>query len=471
MAAYMARYRRIAIRAGWGSGKSRALGEIVVIAAILGISVLWVTDTRSRLQTVVQPVCEELLAPLGFRYDTQRSRWVRGTVSIWLRPYYRPGTRAAESSNIEGANVGLCVVDECQVWRDDEVLRKLFGRSRVKSKLNEATVCIVMAGLPVYWAWWEEAARKLGPAAGCVIHGTSYDNRANLDPDWLFDAPQTLGAAEFRAMCLNEPRPVEGQIYDIWSPKAYPEGNIIHNWQWDPSMTTVWSVDFGRHRPAATLWAHDPQLGAWVLIAEVCPIKPSYTPELAVAMNRVAWPRQYADKCPPGVPYLFDAAVADPSGKNPGAGGKSTADLDDLEKRPIQLLPPGATVGGIGYRPEILTSRDRAYNDKVSVRAGIIRVRIAMEAQRLLCTHEAWQAGLEADAKQRSFARAIAGYKRDKLGDPVKGDGNDDICDTVRYLVRWNRVGLWTEHAFDNHRLPPDTGVVSSLAGWLDEDR
>lgn len=456
-------YMLIAIRAGWGSGKSRALGTIARVAGEQGVSVMWITDSQSRIDTVVQPVCEALLRPLGWRFETVRRRWVKGAASIWLRSYFRPGTKSSEANSVEGANVGLVLIDEAQVFPDDEVLRKVFGRART----GPVPPCIVVAGLPVYNAWWELAAQKMGPT-GCIVHGTSFDNRANLRPEWFRNALATLGQREFDAMLCNLPRPPEGQIYDVWRPDDYPVGNVVRGWRWRPDMRTVWSVDFGTHMPSATLWARDPDLRAWVLFAECNPSSPSdKVHTLAAEMCRIAWPKMLAGDKPPSVPYLFDDAVCDPAGKvRKGAKDGDVADTDvsALGLPPGVLLADG--LGGIGRRPDYLRGTDPGYVDLVSVRSGIIRTAAAIERQQILVTGEVWDAGSTAPAGQRSFARAILGYRRDRYGEPVKGEGHDDVMDTVRYLVRWPGSGLWFAHPFDTTRAP--MAMVSSpwAPGW-----
>lgn len=443
--AYVAGYRRIALRAGWGSGKSYALGTIARLAGEQGANVLWVTDSGSRIETVVQPVCEALLRPMGWRWESVKRRWSKGGAAIWLRSYFRPNTKSAESNSVEGSNVSVALIDETQTFRDAEVIRKLFGRSRS----GPVAPCIVMAGLPVWNPWWEDEARKLGPK-GCVVHGTSYDNRANLRPEWFADALETLGRREFDAMLLNRPQPPEGQIYDTWRPESWPEGNIIDGWAWEPTMRTVWAIDFGKHRPSALLFAKDPGLDAWVLCAEVNPRRSqTLAPDLASDMLRVAWPRYLGAQRPAGVPYLFDDAVADPAGKA-SRTDVETSDLDTLAELPAGIGVEGCA--GIGLRPQILDGRSEDYADRNSVRSGIVRTRRAMERQRILCTREVWQAGLDLPAGARSFARAVMGYRRNAIGEPVKGDGNDDVMDTVRYLVRWPGSGLWFAHPLDLSR-------------------
>lgn len=450
VAAWMMGYRRIALRAGWGCGKSRALGEIARLAGEQGTDVLWVTDSGPRIQTVVQPVCEELLRPAGWRYNSQKNCWTKRGTTIWLRSYFRQGTRSAEANSIEGVNVGLVLLDEAQVFRDDEVLRKLFGRART----GTVTPAIVMAGLPVWGAWWEAAADKMG-GSGRILHGTSFDNLANLRPEWLADAPETLGRAEFEAMLLNKPQPPEGQIYDCWSPEPYPAGNVVAGWQWSPTMRTVWSIDPGSAKPSATLWAEDTKLRAWVLCAEVNPTREAtLTPELAAEMCTVAWPRHMADTKPPGVRFLVDAAIADPNAKrrdrNRETGSRARSDIQILSEPPAGLGAPGQS--GIGLRPYVLDGTMPDFADRNDVRAGIIRVRRAMETHKLLCSGEAWDAGRK--AKGRSFAKSVVGYRRDAWGQPVRFEGFDDVMDTVRYLVRWpGAQGLWFAHAFDGARM------------------
>lgn len=469
LAAYLEGRRRIALRAGWGAGKSYLLGWVALLAGEQGVNVMWVTDTGPRLQTVVQPVCEELLAPAGWRFNGDKNCWRKGKTTIWLRSYFRPSTKAAESNSAEGSNVGLVLLDECQAWTGDEPLRKLFGRARS----GPETPVIVMAGLPIWGAWWEEATRKMGPV-GAVIHGTSYDNRANLRPEWFADALQTLGQTEYEAMLLNIPRPPERQVYSQWSQDDYPKGNVIRGWQWQPSMKTCLAIDFGQDNPAALVIAEDKARKAWVICAEINPRRPyTLTGQFAQDILQKAWPRRLDDYAPAGVALRFDWAVADPAGKqrrrDPRTGIKLDSDMQILGEMPAGLGPPGHS--GIGVVPRFLDGKAPDYEDRNDPRSGILRVGKAMEARRILVTGEVWDEGLKAEGRARSFARAVMNFRRDERGEPIRTEGHDHILDALRYHVRDSASGLWYPHPTDRYRRPHAEVFehLHSPTPWLDD--
>jgi hypothetical protein len=450
VAAYLAGYRQIALQAGWGTGKSFLLALIALLAGEQGVSVLWVTDTGPRLDKVVQPACEMLLPQFGWRYIASERRWTKNGASIWLQSYFRPSTRSAESSSAEGSNVGLVLLDEAQVFTTSEVLRKLSGRVRV----GPVPPVVVMAGLPVWNAWWVRETAKMPKGVGCVIHGTSFDNRGVLRPEWFEDQFIRLGRKEFRAMLLNEPQPPEGQIYSEWSSDPYPAGNIIHGWQWRPTMRTVWGLDFGWVRPAGILLAEDRDLGAWVICGEANPRKNVRTTQFATELLKVAWPRRLIASKPADVPFVFHEAIADPAGKG-HLRDTGRTDLDILAENPGSKRLGG---GGIGLRPLVLEADpedpDDDYADRKDIRSGIIRVGRAFERRQVLCTAEVWKAGESAPDDQRSFARAVVGYRTDARGEPKKGEGFDDVLDALRYFVRWPGSGLWSASAWDGGRMP-----------------
>lgn len=459
LAAVLGGSRFVALRAGWGSGKSYALGAIALRRGeTSGADVMWTTDTHGRLEKVVLPVCEAMLAPAGWSYKASANYWAKGRRRIWLSTYFRPSTRTEASNNAEGSNILTLLIDEAQAFRDDEVIRKMTGRTRVKA--SEPPLRVV-AGLPVYDAWWEDVARR--SATGTIVHGTSYDNLANLAPEWFKDTLETLGPREFRAMLLNEPRPPEGQIYDSWRPEAYPDGNVLSGWSWHPGMRTMLAVDFGLVKPAVLVLAFDPDLGAWVIFAEVNPPSSgTLTPDLCRQVLRVAWPRRYADQCPVGVPYLFDEIVADPAGK---ARNLHTG-LSDLQI--LGQPPPGCGdhqfAPGLGVTPMVETDPVRR-----GVEAGIVRTYRAIERQQVLVTREVWEAGLRVGDGRRSFARAIAGYVRDGKGEPVRDRGHDDVMDALRYAVR--RVLWWGGHPTDGRMYSgadADVALRVTSAGHID---
>ena len=61
----------IAVRAGWGSGKTSALvfGLLMMSKLRPGSSSLLITDTAPRYRTVLAPEIEKWLGPLGWQWN------------------------------------------------------------------------------------------------------------------------------------------------------------------------------------------------------------------------------------------------------------------------------------------------------------------------------------------------------------------------------------------------------------------
>jgi len=172
----------IAVRAGWGSGKTSALVFALWTWSSIhpNKSSLLVTDTAPRYRSVLGPELEKWLAPYGWVYHQQDGKWIapNGHV-VWCRSYFRPGTRDATHNPLEGLNItsGLALIDECQTL-SEEVAQKTLGRLR-----SGPSPKLIMVGLPVWDAWWVSFAEK----AGCTpIFYASHVNKANLSEAWSF---------------------------------------------------------------------------------------------------------------------------------------------------------------------------------------------------------------------------------------------------------------------------------------------
>ena len=116
-AAVLACVPRIAVRAGWGAGKSFGLGLALKLLALArpGDHLIWITDTGPRLGRVVQPVCERLLGRDGWKWcgDLRKHYWQAENGSrIYLMPYVLAGTKRAEQSALEGWNGSAAALDE-----------------------------------------------------------------------------------------------------------------------------------------------------------------------------------------------------------------------------------------------------------------------------------------------------------------------------------------------------------------------
>ena len=401
----------IAVRAGWGSGKTSALvfAILAMSHARPGSSSLLITDTSPRYRTVLAPEIEKWLGPLGWEWNQLKGTWTdpqTGSV-VWCRAYFRPGTRDSSHNPLEGINVsGAAFIDESQTMTE-EVAQKALGRLR-----SGPSPILVMVGLPVSDAWWVRMAEDNGCPA--IFH-TSYANRANLSEAW-FRATEALPPAEREAMIMNKPTPPTGSVYSEWS-----EENIVDGWKYREDMEARIAIDWGFRKPSVLIIAHDPELGADIICAAINPQEVTLE-ELARLILAVAWPRSHR-AIAPGARIWLDAGAGDKAGS---ARNDQTA-MSSFKV--LALNPPK----GIGLRLRHTTSPVRT--DIVN---GVQRLKRAIWQRRYRMTREVWEAGRRATGN--SLRKALESYRWDqKKEQPVK-DGREDPLDALRYdciIWRW----------------------------------
>jgi hypothetical protein len=402
----------IAVRAGWGSGKTSALVFALWTWSSIhpNKSSLLVTDTAPRYRSVLGPELEKWLVPYGWVYHQQEGKWTapNGHV-VWCRSYFRPGTRDATHNPLEGLNItsGLALIDECQTL-SEEVAQKTLGRLR-----SGPSPKMIMVGLPVWGAWWVDFAEK----AGCTpIFYASHVNKANLSEAW-FDAVKNLPESERLAMVENQPRPPQGVIYSEWT-----SSHVISNWDYHPSMSSRLVIDFGFRKPSVLILAHDPTLEADIICAEINPQEITLS-ELAKEVLKIACPRDLARRYPNRI--LLDGASGDKAGSARSDRTAQSA-FHELSKHPDQ--------GGIGMPFRWCTDPIRT-----DILNGIQRVKRLIHQRRILCTSEVWERG--SSSVGNSFRKAILSYAWDGKETPKK-DGREDPLDALRYdVINW----LWRD--------------------------
>ena len=401
----------IAVRAGWGSGKTSALvfAILAMSHARPGSSSLLITDTSPRYRTVLAPEIEKWLGPLGWEWNQLKGTWTdpqTGSV-VWCRAYFRPGTRDSSHNPLEGINVsGAAFIDESQTMTE-EVAQKALGRLR-----SGPSPILVMVGLPVADAWWVRMAEDNGCPA--IFH-TSYANRANLSEAW-FKATEALPPAEREAMVMNRPTPPTGSVYSEWS-----EENIVDGWKYSEEMEARIAIDWGFRKPSVLIIAHDSKLGADIICAELNPSEVTLE-ELARLILTVAWPRSHRASAP-GARIWLDAGAGDKAGS---ARNDQTA-MSSF--RVLALNPPK----GIGLRLRHTTSPVRT--DIVN---GVQRLKRAIWQRRYRMTREVWEAGRRATGN--SLRKALESYRWDKKKETPVKDGREDPLDALRYdciIWRW----------------------------------
>ena len=174
-------------------------------------------------------------------------------------------------------------------------------------------------------------------------------------------------------------------------------------------------------KPSVLILAHDPQLGADIICAELNPSEVTLE-ELARLILTVAWPRSHRASAP-GKRIWLDAGAGDKAGS---ARNDQTA-MSSFKV--LGLAPPK----GIGLRLRHTTSPVRT--DVVN---GVQRLKRAIWQRRYRMTREVWEAGRRATGN--SLRKALESYRWDKKREmPVK-DGREDPLDALRYdciIWRW----------------------------------
>lgn len=400
----------IAVRAGWGSGKTSALVFALMWAANMrpGRSSLLITDTAQRYRTVLQPEIEKWLGPMGWTFSQTQGVWTDPATgsSVWCRSYFRPGTRDSSHNPLEGINAtsGIALIDEAQTMTE-EVAFKALGRLR-----SGPSPMLVMCGLPVMDAWWVRMAEdaKCSP----IMH-TSYANRENLSESW-FEATEQLPPEERAAMILNQPKPASGLVYSEWG-----EENIVDGWAYREDMTARIAIDWGFRKPSVLIIAHDDQLEADVICAEINPQEVSLA-ELTRLILSIAWPRAHKDSAPSRRIWL-DAGCGDKAG---AARSDRTAQSSFRE---LRLPPPD----GLGLQLRWSTSPV-----KVDIMNGVQKLKRALWLRKYRVTREVWDAGRKAQGN--SLRKALASYRWDKKKEQPIKDGQEDPLDALRYdLICW----------------------------------
>ncbi len=412
----------IAVRAGWGSGKTSALVFAILVASesMPGKTSLLITDTSSRFKTVLFPECQKWLMPLGWTFTASDStlKSPNGHTVI-CRSYFRPSTHDSGSNSIEGINVsGWAFIDECQVFTE-EVIHKVMGR--IRSSANPKIVCV---GLPVFGAFWVDYAEK----NGCKpIFYSSHVNKENLSEEW-FKAVENLPEAERLAMIENQPTPRSGLVYNEWGPL-----NVISDFKYDPSMSSRIVIDFGFRKPSVLIITHDPLRGADVIYAEINPAEVTIS-ELAKMILEIACPRNLAHLYPNRI--LLDGASGDK------AGGSRN---DHTSISSFKALSKSPEEGGIGIQFRWCT--DPIRTDIIN---GINRVKDLISKRRIVCTKEVWDKGADPKGGSgNSFRKAILNYAWDSKETPKKS-GLEDPLDALRYdCINFN----WRDRSTDTSPL------------------
>lgn len=432
----------IAARCGWGAGKS--LGLILCLLArseIVGKEEqsLLVTDTHSRLQTVIMPLFNEWLAPLGWVYSHSDSAFIAPNLhKCIVKSWFNSNTTPNDSVNpLEGINASMALLDECQVF-SPVIYSKVVGRVRAGKDPR-----IIMVGLPVYDAWWVKVSTDAGYSP---LFYSSHVNGENLSEAW-FSNLKTLPLSQRQAYIDNNPMPPTGQIYDSFSPYTH-----VVDLQYDQRDMGYLAMDFGFRSPIVQLWArsssHD---NAFVLYKEIVEDSIKLT-TLIEKIKSIAVSRKEYEKTPYLYPnhFIIDKFCGDKAG---------TAMSDRTGKDTFSEIGTALSI-----RPQWITDKVR-----VNILNGIYRCQKLFEDRLLLCSTNVWEEGV---SKPKSFRNAISNYKwKEGSGkeEAVKDDIHDHSMDAMRYLVLnflWNTSFQQNEKVKPGFILPKSSPKPSTNQGF-----
>jgi len=376
-----------------------------------GTSTLLVTDTNPRYNSVLMPEMEKWLSPLGWVYNHTLRQWLDPSTksTVWCRSYFRPGTRDATHNPLEGLNItsGVCLIDECQTLTE-EVAHKALGRLR-----SGPTPIMILVGLPVADAWWCQLAESSGYDPKLY---TSYVNQDNLSDEW-FEATHMLPEAEREAMVMNKPRPPSGLVYGEFDPSTM----VIDGWKYKPDMSARIAIDWGFRKPSVLILAHDEELNADVICAELNPNEVTVE-QLAALILAIAWPRSLRHQAPSDRIWI-DQGCADKAGKarNDQTGASAF--------RAMRAPPPK----GLGF--PLRSTTDPIRTDILN---GVGKLKRAFSRKQYLITREVWQKGERVSGN--SIRKALLSYAWERSKEQPKKDGREDPLDALRYdciMWRW----------------------------------
>ena len=469
--------------AGWGAGKSRLIATIMAMQHEFypGEDGAYLTRDFKKAAPISNEI-GALLIPLGWvrkatlnqtpmpHWESPRCPKTGRITRVFVLNYKRAKGQSVAANSVEGPDLGWLLIDEANLFPDDEVARNAFGRVRsgVMPRLG-------ILGKPTYGAWWLRWAREpvrdpgewtnalhsqcdvcnghltVEPCTGCGwrTRGVAFKAPSKLNRLFLpnYERWRADMSPRERAQNLDcvEMMP-DGAVYASWNAEAWPNGNLTPP-GWNPremlagsgrfGARTVVAMDFGQRAPAAVVMSYDKALDAWVMWSEAAPDGASVA-EL-VGMLRAGIvdigapgivPRHRASLFPNSVPCA--EAYGD-------IAGNAKRD-DDALSSPMSDFSRPLDAGGFGLL--MTPSMSSPKPERRGIAHGVRMVdRLILsgpggkEKRRLLMWAPLWRWGLA--QKHRTMAKALVGYEwHGGSGDVPRKDGvNDHHCDALRYGV------------------------------------
>lgn len=436
------KHQIMALCGGWGVGKSRLALYICALNHELqpGLPGAIIADSMSRLSSTISNEFDQTLGTIGWEYrnafhgqpsphylspelDGKRTK-------VWLLSWKRPSTAARSANSLEGRDLAYAILDEANVFRDEEVATAMLGRVRSGNPGQ-----VLLMGKPTLSPWWCSFALERG---GYSQISPSTENAHNL-PDfrkWV----STLSRREVLENLMCQPQTPVGAVLDNWTADTYPAGNIAPtDWKPEPWMPTFAAFDFGVRFPHALLISHDHRIGpdgADVVWSEACPDGASVEEVCRILLRGrpdvgipPAWPANRSGGPDGAIP--IQSVFGDRAGRNRRDDAAMSSAMSDI------LQPPPV---GLGLRCKY-TDESAKIPPIVGIKLLWRLIRDNASRRRLLCSHQLWNRGPELST--RSFAQCVLGYRwtpgsnREQIS---KRDGFDHGIDALRYWAinkRW----------------------------------
>ena len=422
----------VALKGGKGSGKSLLVAYMAVFICLTRprAQVVIAMDTHKSLNDVLQPFLWQICEGAGAVWRETKGEWwfTQGPGAggiVRLRHLDMCGDPALGGSPLEGGNLDALFIDEC-----GKVHSGYFtvGLERTRNFRPGCPPPIAVFSGLAFNAWHVAMCQARGWPTWTL---RTADNM-HLPADYEAKLRQGYTERQARAWLDGEELTLEGAIYQEFDPHPEEEGGSITSRPIDRARSQfLLVVDPGLHMPFATLFARVVTGGPWIIVDCWAPDAASggYSPGQMARMIMSDGAgfhgcRLRRDWRPGDSKWPIDDAAMDPAARRKLDEPAARAQLD------VWALPQPE---GIGMRPRV-NSDPR----KTPVRTGIERTQLAFERRRLLMSADLYARCRADPPERRNILRCIEGYRWNpdtRIDEPVKGDGNDDGADTVRYAV------------------------------------
>lgn len=419
---------------GLGSGKTRAMCEHLnqmcldypgarVILARRDLGDLRKTTQAEYLERVVHPETIE-------RFNiNENTLYYKNSSKCFFMECKTP-------SNFKSHEIVAYGIDEADENPEgegkDRLMSVLDGRLRQRIMIGGKEILVPYAGIWTYNPvtsdhWLAKLEDQPTPDMEC-FQSSTYDNQANLPPDYIPSLLSSLAPWEIRSLIYGERA-------------ARPKGNpVIHGFTVDRNVRELRvfhhlplrrSWDFGFNHPCCSIAQYDPEFRRYLKLREVIGNKEQlkfFAPKVIAETRALV---------SPGFPVVD---VCDPHGADQRDVGESSVEHLRIHHGVFCQFKRQRLTTGLDEIQELVLSED-AYRP----------VDWEQPASEPLPRESRF---LVDPSCGITLAAYLGGYYRDDAGDPVKDDLHDHPVDTDRYSIV-HTMGLSLLHRKKQKRYIP----------------